>query len=61
MFEVVKVKDTVRIPPEKFGKKMKKALVNLAQEEYEGLLDEDLGVIIAVISAKKTGEMQTQK
>jgi len=56
MFEVVKVKDTVRIPPEKFGKKMKKALVNLAQEEYEGLLDEDLGVIIAVIDAKKNGE-----
>jgi len=56
MFEVVKIKDTVRIPPEKFGKKMKKALVNLAQEEYEGLLDEDLGVIIAVMDAKKTGE-----
>ncbi len=56
MFEIVKVKDTVRIPPEKFGKQMKKALVNLAQEEYEGLLDEDLGVIVAVINAKKTGE-----
>ncbi|MCX6801629.1 MAG: DNA-directed RNA polymerase [Candidatus Diapherotrites archaeon] len=56
MFEVVKIKDTVRVPPEKFGKQMKEALVNLTQEEYEGLIDEDLGVIVAVISAVKSGE-----
>jgi len=56
MFEVVKVRDTVRVPPEKFGKKMKEALVNITQEEYEGLIDEDMGIILAVTSAEKTGE-----
>ncbi|MEM0359835.1 MAG: DNA-directed RNA polymerase [Candidatus Diapherotrites archaeon] len=56
MFEVVKIKDTVRVPPEKFGKDMPESLVKLTQEEYEGLLDEDLGIVVAVISAVKSGE-----
>jgi len=56
MFELVKIRDTVRVPPEKFGKKMKESLVNLTQEEYEGLIDEDIGIIVAVTSAQKTGE-----
>lgn len=56
MFEIVKIRDTVRVPPEKFGKKMKKALVNLTQEEYEGLIDSEIGIVVAVTNAKKTGE-----
>lgn len=56
MFEIVKIRDTVRVPPEKFGKKMEESLVNITQEEYEGLIDEELGIIVAVISAEKTGE-----
>ena len=56
MFEVVKIRDTVRVPPEKFGKKMKESLVKITQEDYEGLIDEDLGVIVSVMNAVKTGE-----
>lgn len=56
MFEIVKIRDTVRVPPEKFGKQMKQSLVSITQEEYEGLIDEDIGIIVAVISAEKTGE-----
>ncbi|MCX8190330.1 MAG: DNA-directed RNA polymerase [Candidatus Diapherotrites archaeon] len=56
MFEVVRVKDKLRVPPVKLGVKMKKALLELAQEQYEGIIDEDIGVIVAVINAKKSGE-----
>ena len=56
MFELVRIRDTVRIPPEKFGKEMKESLVNITQEDYEGLIDEDLGIIVAVTSVEKTGE-----
>lgn len=56
MFEIVKIRDTVRVPPEKFGKKMDESLVNITQEEYEGLIDENMGIIVAVTSAEKTGE-----
>ncbi|MEM4663202.1 MAG: DNA-directed RNA polymerase [Candidatus Diapherotrites archaeon] len=56
MFEIVHVKDKLRVPPTKLGTKMKKALLELAQEQYEGIVDEDLGVIVAAINAKKVGE-----
>lgn len=56
MFEVVRVRDKIRIPPIKLGSKMKKALLEIAQEQYEGLIDEDVGIIVAVINAKKVGE-----
>jgi len=56
MFEMVCVRDKLRVPPTKLGTKMKKALLEIAQEQYEGIVDEDLGVIVAVINAKKTGE-----
>jgi DNA-directed RNA polymerase subunit E' len=56
MFEMVRVRDKLRVPPTKLGTKMKKALLEIAQEQYEGIVDEDLGVIVAVINAKKTGE-----
>jgi len=56
MFEVVCVRDKIRVPPIKLGSKMKKALLEIAQEQYEGLVDEDIGIIVAVINAKKVGE-----
>lgn len=56
MFEVVRIKDKLRVPPTKLGTKMKKALLEIAQEQYEGLIDDDLGVIVAVMNAKKCGE-----
>jgi len=56
MFEIVRIKDKLRVPPTKLGTKMKKALLEIAQEQYEGLIDDDLGVIVAVMNAKKSGE-----
>lgn len=56
MFEVVRVRDKIRVPPIKLGSKMKKALLEIAQEQYEGLVDEDIGIIVAVINAKRVGE-----
>ncbi len=56
MFEVVKIRDKVRVPPEKLGKQAKQALLEISRELYEGLVDEDLGIIVAVLNAKKSGE-----
>ena len=33
MFEVVRVRDKIRVPPTKLGSKMKKALLEIAQEK----------------------------
>ncbi len=56
MFEIVRVRDKIRVPPAKLGSGMKKALLEIAQEQYEGIVDEDLGIIVSVINAKKSGE-----
>ncbi len=56
MFYVCTVKDSVRIPPSEIGKDLKEAVKKQLKEEYEGYVDEDLGVIIAILEVKKLGE-----
>ena len=48
MYQVCSIMDTVRVPPSKFGGDMKETVLGLVQQEYEGLMDEDLGVVVAV-------------
>ena len=56
MYITYTVNDTVRVPPNKFSENIENALKEIVQEQYEGLVDEDLGVVVAVLSAKKTSE-----
>jgi len=56
MYSLVKIRETIRVPPKEFGKKLKEAILKIVQEEYEGLVDEDLGVIIAVTNIEDIGE-----
>lgn len=56
LFKVLKVKDTTRVPPKYFRENLKEAILAIAREEYEGILDEDIGIIVAVIDAKNLGE-----
>ncbi len=56
MYTLVKIKETVRVPPKDFGGNLKEAILKIAQEEFEGIVDEDLGVIVAVTEAEKIGE-----
>lgn len=56
MYAICKIKDTVRIPPKEFGQKLEKAVLKISQEEYEGVVDEELGIIVAVTNASNVGE-----
>jgi len=56
MYQICTINDTVRIPPNKFSEDINKSILKLVQEQYEGLVDEDLGVVVAVINASKTSE-----
>ena len=55
MYKLVKIKDKVRIPPQRFGKSLDQAILDLTREQYEGVIDEDVGIVVAVTNAKKTG------
>ena len=49
MFRLVTLEDTIRIPPEKFGQPIKAVGLEQLRMKYEGIMDEELGYIVAVV------------
>ncbi|MEW6295452.1 MAG: DNA-directed RNA polymerase [Candidatus Diapherotrites archaeon] len=56
MYAMITLKDTVRVPPKEFGGKLDNAVLKILREDYEGLVDESIGVIISIIEVLKTGD-----
>ncbi|MBS7659319.1 MAG: DNA-directed RNA polymerase [Candidatus Bathyarchaeia archaeon] len=52
MFKVIEMEDTIRIPPEAFGKPLDKVGYQQVKSKYEGIVDEKFGYVIAVLDAK---------
>ncbi len=50
MFKLITLQDTIRIPPETFGKPLEKVGREQVKAKYEGVVDEELGYVIAVTS-----------
>jgi len=48
MFKILSVKGSVRVPPVKFGMDINVAIKQSLQEQVEGKLDPDIGVMLAV-------------
>ncbi len=48
MFNLITLKDTIRISPNKFDKPLDSAAYEELRGKYEGLVDEDLGYVISV-------------
>jgi len=55
MFYKTKIVDKVRVPPKKLGTKIKDSLLDICREDYEGRINEEYGVIIAVTSIGDVG------
>lgn len=56
MYEVVTLRDVVRIPPKMFSEGLEGAVLKALREQYEGRLDKELGVVIAVSESREIGE-----
>jgi DNA-directed RNA polymerase subunit E' len=52
LFKVVTLEDTIRIPPETFGNPLEAVGYQQVKAKYEGVVDEELGYVIAVIDVK---------
>ena len=52
MFKLVNLEDTIRIPPEKFGEAIDTVGYEQLKMKYEGMVDEELGYVIAVTNIK---------
>ena len=48
MFKLIKLQDTIRIPPETFGSPLEKVGRDQVKAKYEGIVDEEMGYVIAV-------------
>lgn len=48
MFKLIALEDTIRIPPEKFGEPIEAVGYEQLRMRYEGMVDEELGYVIAV-------------
>lgn len=52
MYAIYAVKDTFRLPPEQFDKKIEDVAAEMLQRKYEGTIDKQLGVIVAVFNIR---------
>jgi DNA-directed RNA polymerase subunit E' len=52
MFKLITLEDTIRIPPETFGNPLEKVGRERVKTKYEGIVDEELGYVIAVTKVK---------
>jgi DNA-directed RNA polymerase subunit E' len=52
MFKLVTLEDTIRIPPETFGNPLEAVGYQQVKAKYEGMIDEELGYVIAVTDVK---------
>jgi len=59
MFKLVTLEDTIRIPPELFGKPIEVVGREQLRAKYEGMVDDELGYVIAVtdIHVKPVGKI----
>jgi DNA-directed RNA polymerase subunit E' len=52
LFKLVTLEDTIRIPPEKFGEPIDIVGYEQVKMKYEGMIDEELGYVVAVTEIK---------
>jgi DNA-directed RNA polymerase subunit E' len=59
MFKLLVLEDTIRIPPEKFSEPLKQAGHEQLKMKYEGMVDDELGYVVAVtnIEVSSTGKI----
>ncbi len=56
MYYKITVQDHIRVSPRFFGKDLKDAVKSGVKLKYDGLIDQNLGVVIDVVDVKEVGE-----
>jgi DNA-directed RNA polymerase subunit E' len=56
MFYELKIKDHVRVTPNKFGDDVKESVIKSLNEAYEGYVSEELGFVVGVSEISNIGE-----
>jgi len=56
LYRIATIEDRIRVPPEKLGTDVAKALRAAISEQMEGVLNSRLGMVLSVVSIDKIGE-----
>jgi len=56
MYKIFDVEDRVRVPPEKFILEPEEAIKKSLQEKWEGVVERDVGIVLAITEIKNMGE-----
>ncbi len=56
MYAIAKLQGEVKVPPSKFGLPVEEAVAESVSEKLEGVIDEEVGIILAVTSVEISGE-----
>ena len=56
MYRIVTIKAKIKVPPTRFGMNIKKSIKESIAETYEGLLNDKLGVGLAITKINEIGE-----
>lgn len=56
MYNIYTIKDTFKLLPEYFDKDIEDVAAQVLQKKYEGTIDKDLGVIVAVFDIKNVSD-----
>jgi len=55
VYNLITIKDVVRVPPHRFGEPIDDVVLEIAREEFEERVDPDIGMLIAVLSVEEIG------
>uniref|UniRef100_A9A6J3 DNA-directed RNA polymerase subunit Rpo7 n=1 Tax=Methanococcus maripaludis (strain C6 / ATCC BAA-1332) TaxID=444158 RepID=A9A6J3_METM6 len=56
MYKILKISDTVRIPPKMFGNPLSENVKRVLMEKYEGILDKDIGFILSIVDVDNVSD-----
>ncbi|HLC51498.1 MAG TPA: DNA-directed RNA polymerase [archaeon] len=56
MYNIATLRDVIAVPPAKFDKKLDEAVKESIQERLEGRVDNQIGVLLTVVSVEEIGE-----
>jgi len=56
MYNLVTVRDTIRIPPRLFSASLEESVLKAIQAQYESRIDKDTGVVITVLNPREIGD-----
>lgn len=56
LYRVYSVKDTFKMPPEEFDKDIEKVATSIIRRRYEGSIDKDIGVVVAVFNVRNVSD-----